>query len=256
MPRRAQNPHHPLTRLRRQLSSPDHVVTREELAQRTAIPLGSIKAIESGRYGLTKQLALKISLGVPVNPYDLLRGADPLRDFTGQPLSPESKKLEQLKANFFSERQGFETDLFVAKSIFEVAEKKSLAMQFRFLFLEALTETVELLGLTPVVAEELSKRMGEFDPAKVVKQLRPQQGDPAKRWETFERRVRIEQDRLWMQNRHKEPASRITPEMTKEEKQSLNLASAKFEEDLWAQALVNVTKSSRKKDVRKRRQTD
>lgn len=242
MPRRAQNPHHVLTRLRRQLSSPDHVVSREELAQRTAIPLGSIKALESGKYGLTKQLALKISLGVPVNPFDLLRGADPLHDFAGRILSSDSKKIEELKAPYLSERPGFQTDQFMAKAIFEVAEKNSVAMQFRFLFREALEETVELLGLAPLVAEELSKRMGEFDPAQVIKQLRPHQGESAARWETFERLVQMEEDRLWMEKRDQEPAFRKTPEMSEEEKQSLSWESVKFEADLRAQALANVAK--------------
>ena len=53
MARTAQNPYHPLGRLRRQLSTPEHAVSREELAERTGIPLGSIKSIESGKYGLT-----------------------------------------------------------------------------------------------------------------------------------------------------------------------------------------------------------
>lgn len=253
MPRHAQNPHHPLTRLRRQLSTPDHVVTREELAQRTAIPLGSIKAIESGKYGLTKQLALKISLGVPVNPFDLLRGSVdlPLRDFTGRPLSADSKKIEELKAPYLSERPGFQTDQFVAKTIFEAAEKKSVAMQFRFLFREALIETAELLGLVPLVAEELSKHLeefdpAEFDPAEVPEQLRPHQGDPAKRWEMVERRVQMEADRVWMERRDQNPAFQITAETTEKEKQRLNWESVRFEAEIRAEALANVAKNAAK----------
>ena len=155
MPRRAQNPNHVLTRLRRQLSTPDHDFTREDLSAKTGIPLGSVKAIESGKYGLTNELVFKISVAVGANPYDLSRGANPLRDCSGRPLSAESKRLEELKAPYLSERPGFETDQFLAKTIFEAAEKKLIAMQFRFLFREALASTAQLLGLESAVAEEL-----------------------------------------------------------------------------------------------------
>jgi hypothetical protein len=244
MPRRAQNPHHVLTRLRRQLSTPDHTVSRQDLAERTAIPFGSIKALESGKYTLTSQIALKISLGVPVNPIDLFKGADPLRDFTGRPLSAESKMLEEIRAPHISERRGFKTDQFVAKTIFEAAEKKFVAMQFRFLFREALAETAKLLGLESAVAEELSKHMREFDPAQVMSQLCPHQGQSAKRWETYETLLRMEEDRLWMERQDQEPAFRITPEMTEEEKQKLSWESVKFEADIRAKALANVAKTA------------
>jgi transcriptional regulator with XRE-family HTH domain len=246
MPRRAQNPHNVLTRLRRQLSTPEHTVSREELAQRTGVPLGSIKALESGRYSLTSQIALKISLGVPVNPIDLFKGADPLRDFTGRQLSADSKMLEEIRAPYLSERPGFETDQFVSKLIFEAAEKKSAALQFRFLFREALTETAKLLGLESAVAEELSKHMGEFDPAQVASQLRPRQGDSAKRWETYETLLRMEEDRLWMDRQGQEPSFQITSEMSDEEKQRLNWESVRFEADIRAEALANVAKKAKK----------
>ncbi len=244
MPRRAQNPNHPLTRLRRQLSTPDHVVTREELAQRTGIALGSVKALESGKYGLTNEIVLKISRAIPVNPGDLFRAADPLRDFTGRPLSAESKALEEVRAPYLSERSGFQTDQFVAKMIFEAAEQNSMAIQFRFLLREALTEAAKLLGIEALVSEELSKHMGEFDPSQVASQLRPDQGESAKRWKTFERLLQMEEDRLWMQKQDQEPVFRITPEMTDEEKQKLNWESLKFEADIRTQALANVAKKA------------
>jgi hypothetical protein len=251
MPRRAQNPNHPLTRLRRQLSTSDHVVSREELAQRTAIPLGSIKALESGKFALTTPVALKISLGVPVNPLDLLRDRDPLRDFTGRPLTADSKMLEEIRSPYLSERAGFETDQFVAKTIFDAAEKKLVAMQFRFLLREALTETAKLLDLAPLVAEELSRSEGEFDPTQVPGGLRPTQGPAVKRWEMHERQLRIEEDRIWMEKCTRDPVSQITPEMSEEEKQRLNLESVKFEAEIHAEALecirqqVAATKASR-----------
>jgi hypothetical protein len=241
MPRRAQNPHNVLTRLRRQLSTPEHTVTREELAQRTRIPLGSIKALESGRYSLTNELVLKISLAIPVSPYDLFRGdADPLRDFTGKPLTADSKGLEELRAAYLSERPGFETDQFVAKLIFEAAEKRSVAMQFRFLYREALTETLKLLGLETAVAEELSKSEGKFDPTQVSAGLRPAQGEAARRWGMHERQLRIEEDRILMERGDKDPAFQITPETGEEEKQRLNWESAKFEAAVHAEALERI----------------
>jgi hypothetical protein len=236
MPRRAQNPKHPLTRLRRQLSTPDHQVTREELAQRTGIPLGSIKGMESGRFGITTQIASKISLGVPVNPVDLFLGADPLRDFTGKPVSADSVKLEKLRTPCLSERAGFETDQYVERIAFAVAEKKFMAIQLRFLMREAFAEVLESLGLVPLVAQELCEHLGEFDPAKVLYQLRPQQGAQAKRWSDFERLVRLEQDRLWIKKQEQESVYRLR----------LSLESPNFEEDLWAQALANVVASMKK----------
>jgi len=240
MPRAAQNPYHPLTRLRRQLSTPGHTVTREELAKRTGIPLGSIKSIESGKYALTNHLALKISLAVPVNPYDLFKGREPLRDFTGRPLSAQSVSLEVIRNGLGFEPLGAQTPLFVAETIFEAAKQKAVSIQFRFLFYEALVEAVELLGLQPLVAQALSGALGDFDPAQVPEPLCPLEGEAAKRWERFVLRVRQERERLWIQRQDQEPAFGITPEMDPAEKARLNAESAKFEEDLWAEALATV----------------
>jgi hypothetical protein len=236
VPRHPQNPNSPLTRLRRQLGE----ISRDELATRTKIHVSSLKALETGQYQLTRQLALKISLGVPVNPFDLLRGANPLRDFAGRPLTADSKMLEELKAPYLSEKPGFETDQFVAKTIFEAAEKKLVAMQFRFLFREALAETAKLLGLEPTVAEELSKQEGEFDPTQVPGSLRPTQGAAAKRWEMYERQIQTIENQLWMERRDQEPAFQITPETGAEEKQRLNWESAKFEAEIHAEAMERV----------------
>jgi hypothetical protein len=242
MPRRPQNPSHPLARLRRQLSTPDHAFSREDLSAKAKIPLGSVKAIESGKYALTNELISKISLATGVNPYDLARGgADrPLRDLTGRPLSPDSKRLEELIAPYLSEKPGFKTDQFVLKTIFEAAETKFVSRQFRFLLHEALAEMVELLGLAPAVAEELSRSEGEFDPTQVPGSLRPTQGPAVKRWEMHERQLRIEEDRIWMEKRDQDPAFQITPEMGEEEKQKLNLESVKFEAAVHADALERI----------------
>ena len=251
MARYARNPSHPLTRLRRQLSTPDHQVTREELAQRTKIPVGSLKSIESGKYAITTQIAAKISLGVPVNPFDLLRPTErPLHDHTGQPLSADSVMLEKLAIPFLSQSKRFETDQYIERIALAVAEKKFMAMQLRFLMREAFAEILESLGLSQPVAEELTKDLyehpGEFDPAQVPMQLRPHRGESAKRWETFETLVRMEEDRLWMQKQDQEPTDRITEEMSKEEKQRLNWESVSFEEAIRAEALANVAASMKK----------
>ena len=233
MARYARNPSHPLTRLRRQLSTPDHQVTREELAQRTKIPVGSLKSIESGKYAITTQIAAKISLGVPVNPFDLLRPTErPLHDHTGQPLSADSVMLEKLAIPFLSQSKRFETDQYIERIALAVAEKKFMAMQLRFLMREAFAEILE----SP----------GEFDPAQVPMQLRPHRGESAKRWETFETLVRMEEDRLWMQKQDQEPTDRITEETSKEEKQRLNWESVSFEEAIRAEALANVAASMKK----------
>jgi hypothetical protein len=243
MPRRAQNPHHVLTRLRRQLSEPGHVFSREELAEKTKIPLGSLKAIESGKYGLTRQIAAKISLGVPVNPFDLLRASDPLRDFTGRPLSAQSVMLEELVAPFLPQT-GFETDQYIQRIAFAVAEQKHVAMQLRFLVRESFVEALESLGLTELVAEKLTEHLGEFDPAQVIYQLRPQKGSAATQWEAFERKTRLEVDKAWQKNQAKDPSLRLSPELSKEEQVRISLEAAKFERDLWTQSLQKVAKTA------------
>jgi hypothetical protein len=236
MPRHPQNPNSPLTRLRRQLGG----ISRDELATRTKINVSSLKALETGAYQMTRSIALQVSLGAPVLPEDLLKGRDPLRDFTGAPVTADSVMLEKLTTPFLSQKPGFETDRFLLQLVFEAAEEKLIALQFRFLLRESLVEIVELLGLAPAVGEELSKHEGEFDPAQVPGPLRPTQGGAAKRWETYERQIQTIENQRWMERRDQEPAFQITPEMSAEEKQKLNWASAKFEAEIRAEALANV----------------
>jgi hypothetical protein len=242
MPRVALNPDHVISRLRRQLSTPDHVFSREDLAQRTKIPLGTLKSLESGRIALTRHLALKISLAVPVRPGDLLSNAKTLHDFLGLPLSPASKSLEELKSPYISERAGFETDRIVAETIFEAAESKLVAIQFRFLFREALVEIANTLGLTPIVSEQLVNRIAELDPDQVPLNFRPQPGESLARWKAFEREVMTEYVRIWDERGDQDPAGHGTKETTEDERRHLNWLAAKFDQDIRIEALKNVQK--------------
>jgi transcriptional regulator with XRE-family HTH domain len=88
--RPAKNQNHPVTRLRKALSTPNDEVTREDLANRCGIPAPSLRDIETGKYQLTHEVALKLAYATGVDYDSLIRGDDPLMDMIGNPLNPES----------------------------------------------------------------------------------------------------------------------------------------------------------------------
>src|SRR5438445_6877137 len=92
MGRPAKNPNHPLTRLRRILSTPNHEVTRRDLAKRTGIPEASLKDIETGVYKMTREVAMRVSLATGVDPESLMLGDAQLWDVHDLPFTRASKK--------------------------------------------------------------------------------------------------------------------------------------------------------------------
>jgi len=68
------------------------MMTRELLGERAGISPGSIKAIETGIYQLTPDVALRISFATGVDWESLLRGDNLLLDMAGDPVGPESEK--------------------------------------------------------------------------------------------------------------------------------------------------------------------
>jgi DNA-binding XRE family transcriptional regulator len=91
MPRAPKNPNNPITRLRRQLSSPSQPFTRQMFADRYGFSVETLKAVETGRYRLTVEFAIKISVAVGVSASCLLANGDPLVDWHGNPITSETK---------------------------------------------------------------------------------------------------------------------------------------------------------------------
>jgi plasmid maintenance system antidote protein VapI len=84
MGRNSKNPNHPLTRLRKALSTETFEMTREAFAKRYGFSAPSIKAIETGKYNLTPELAARISAVTGVHPQSLLENSDPLIAWDGK----------------------------------------------------------------------------------------------------------------------------------------------------------------------------
>src|SRR6516165_1419900 len=83
MGRPSKNPEHPLVRLRKVLSTPHQEMTRELFSKKVGIPAPSLKAIETGKYGLTPDVAAQIAAVTNVDPKCLMDPNLPLTDPLG-----------------------------------------------------------------------------------------------------------------------------------------------------------------------------
>jgi DNA-binding XRE family transcriptional regulator len=100
MPRRPKDPNNPITKLRRQLSSTNQPLTRQMFAKRYGFSAETLKALETGRYKLSHGVAVKIAVAVGVDVDSLLKNQDPLLDWNGNPITPETKPaLRELNLN-------------------------------------------------------------------------------------------------------------------------------------------------------------
>ena len=118
MPRTPKNPNNPITKLRRQLSSQNQPLTREMFAKRYGFSAESVKALETGRYQLTEEFAIKIAIAVGVDASCLLENRDPMVDWHGNPITPETKPA--LRHLDFNPNQRLE---FLVKAAFAAAKK-------------------------------------------------------------------------------------------------------------------------------------
>lgn len=91
MPRPPKNPDHPLTRLRKLLSTTDLEMTRLMFAKRFGIPLESLKAIERGTYLLTVKTAQRIEAVVGVSAGSLLMGEGILKAWDGTAFTAKTR---------------------------------------------------------------------------------------------------------------------------------------------------------------------
>jgi DNA-binding XRE family transcriptional regulator len=100
MPRRPKDPNNPITKLRRQLSNPNQPLTRQMFADRYGFSAETLKALETDRYKLSQDVALKIAVAVGVDAKSLLGNQEPLLDWNGQPVTPDTKPaLRHLNLN-------------------------------------------------------------------------------------------------------------------------------------------------------------
>jgi plasmid maintenance system antidote protein VapI len=99
VPRHPKDPTNPITRLRKALSTPQFDVTRKIFAERYRLPLDSITALERGTYRLNNEMAVRISSATGVSFTSLFLNQEPLRDWKGRVVTPEtgppSKPLDE-----------------------------------------------------------------------------------------------------------------------------------------------------------------
>jgi hypothetical protein len=150
MGRPAKNPEHPLTRLRKALSTPTQQITRGLFSKKVGIPEATIKAIETGKFKLSDKNAAQIANVTKVDPKCLMDPSFPLTDYLGFPL--EGYPVADLFGEDFLDIKA------LLDTAFEVAEEKQKQVVFSFLFQRWLEETSEILGLGPAITNKLQEK--------------------------------------------------------------------------------------------------
>ena len=150
MGRPAKNPEHPLTRLRKTLSTPTREMTRALFSKKVGIPEATIKANETGKFKMSDKNAAQIATVTKVDPKCLLDPSLPLTDYMGFPLEGYP-----VAASFGEEFLDIKALLDAA---FEVAEEKQKQAAFSFLFQRWLEKTSEILDLGPAIRDKLQEQ--------------------------------------------------------------------------------------------------
>ena len=150
MGRPAKNPDHPLTRLRKALSTPTQEMTRARFSKKVGIPEATIKAIETGKFKLSDKNAAQIATVTKVDPKCLMDFSLPLTDYMGFPL--EGYPVAALFGEDFLDIKA------LIDTAFEVAQEKQKQAVFSFLFQRWLEETSEILGLGPAITKKLQEQ--------------------------------------------------------------------------------------------------
>ena len=152
MGRPAKNPEHPITRLRKALSTPTQEMTRTLFSKKVGIPEATIKAIETGKFKVSDKNAGQIASVTKVDPKCLMDPSLPLTDYMGFPMGGQGKPLAAYFGDeFFDVKALFDT-------AFEVAEEKGKDPVFSFLFQRWLEETSEILGLELAITHKLQEQ--------------------------------------------------------------------------------------------------
>jgi hypothetical protein len=135
MGRPVNKPNHPLVRLRKELSTDNHQMTRGEFSKKTSIPESTIKAVELDRRKLSDDMAVKIAFAFGVHPESLM-GKRPLLDFQGLPFSKTSPKLVYLTP------LAEEAQEQLCLAAWEVANKKRFGQRVSYCFERWLLERI------------------------------------------------------------------------------------------------------------------
>jgi hypothetical protein len=161
MPRKPKDPNNPITKLRRQLSSSTVQLTREMFAKRYGFSVETLKALETGRYRLSEDFAIRIGVAVGVDPNSLLENRDPLVDWHGNPITPETEPaLRHLDLNANARLQYLIKAGFAAAKKHPKGDRSALyVVLFDFWLAKVVTE----LGILWPFWNELFARSDVYD---------------------------------------------------------------------------------------------
>jgi DNA-binding XRE family transcriptional regulator len=218
MGRPAKNPEHPLTRLRKALSTSAQEMTRALFSKKVGIPEPTIKAIETGKFKLSDKNAAQIATVTKVDPQCLMDSCLPLTDYMGFPLDGNP-----VAASF---GEDFLDIKALVDTALEVAEEKLKQAVFSFLFQRWLEETSEILGLGPSITDKLLERYPNECFDGIPKYFWPK--DPKKRKEvdkrvkSFERKLTAEVTKALSPPEGTTPGEMTLEEMARDETAKLN----------------------------------
>jgi transcriptional regulator with XRE-family HTH domain len=180
MGRHPNNENHVLVRLRRQISTPDQMVTREILARRINVSPSTIRDIETGKFEISEKMAQRLMNVTGVSIESLQKGEDPLENVAGQPLDPVISPL--LVAGPINPWQGHAVYSMIEAAMLAINKVKRGPL-FYELFKEFLVEVLEAAKATSVMKTILNRNLGSFDPREVPDALKPTGAEMAQRWE-------------------------------------------------------------------------
>ena len=194
MGRPAKNPEHPLTRLRKKLSTQTQEMTRARFSKKVGLSPHHIKAIETGKYEISAKDAAQIASVEKVDPKCLMDPSLPLTDYLGIPFEGETKPFAaRLGDEYYDIEALFETG-------YQVAEEKEKQTVFSFLFRRWLEETSEILGLGPAITNKLQQQYPIQCFAAIPEYFWPKdqkkREDLVKRVNGFEKELRSEFEKL------------------------------------------------------------
>lgn len=153
MGRPSKNPDHPITRLRQALSTDTYEMTREAFAKRYGFSAPSIKAIETGKYKLTPEVAARISAATGVLAQSLLENHDPLLAWDGKTFTAKTEPIQDGVSD-----EELETLQFLLHTAVKAARwsgKRDKSNQILVLFQEWLHNTIDQLGIEKGFQEQL-----------------------------------------------------------------------------------------------------
>jgi hypothetical protein len=155
------------------------MMTRDLFAKHVRIPAGSIKAIETGLYEMSPEVAMRVSLATGVDPDSLMRGDKQLLDVRGLPFTQASKKPQPLSG---AKELGKSMSLLF-QAVLAAAEEKNVVMQLNFLLNVWLSKNVPALGISKKVFEQLERIADRLDPDfSVPDALLPTETKAKQRW--------------------------------------------------------------------------